>query len=55
MPAATVTGAAGRSSSFEVVVTIGEGAPGAVVYSKLEKGTFPIFTDLAKTIVDSAK
>ncbi len=54
MPAATVTGATGRSSSFEVLVTVGEGEP-VQVYSKLSTGAFPAFDALAKSIVDSAK
>ncbi len=53
-PAADVSGAAGRSSSFEVVVTVGEGEA-RNVYSKLSTGAFPVFDDLAKSIVDSAK
>ena len=53
-PSANVTGTTGRSGSFEVVVTLGEGEPQGV-YSKLSTGTFPVFATLAQTIVDSAK
>lgn len=54
MPTAEVSGAVGRTSSFEVTVTVAAGAP-TVVHSKLTSGSFPVFDALAKTIVDSAK
>jgi hypothetical protein len=54
MPSADVSGAAGRTSSFEVTVSVG-GAAAAVVYSKLATGSFPAFEALAQSIVDSAK
>lgn len=49
MPHASVSGGAGRPSSFEVVV--GEGASAKVVYSKLQSGSFPDFAALAKELV----
>ena len=52
MPSATVTGAAGRPSSFEVVT--GEGAAAVLVYSKFATGTFPDFAALAKQICGAA-
>ncbi len=54
MPSASYSGAAGRSSSFEVTVTVGD-APATLVHSKLTTGAFPAFEALAKSIVDSAK
>ena len=54
MPTAAVTGATGRSSSFEVQVTVGDAQP-ALMHSKLTTGAFPDFSALAKAIVDSAK
>ena len=54
MPSADVSGAAGRSSSFEVNVSVG-GAAASLVHSKLATGSFPAFEALAQSIVDSAK
>ena len=46
MPSIDVTGAAGRTSSFEVVVD------GALKFSKLATGSFPTYDELAKSIVE---
>ncbi len=54
MPSADVSGAVGRTSSYEVTVSVG-GAPPAVVHSKLATGSFPSYEALAQSIVDSAK
>ena len=48
-----MSGTVGRTGSFEVVVTVGNGEP-TLVHSKLASGSFPAFSDLAKTIVASA-
>ena len=53
-PSAILSGAVGRTSSFEVQVTVGDGEP-TLVHSKLASGSFPAFADLAKTIVASAR
>lgn len=47
MPSIDVTGAAGRTSSYEVVVN------GALKFSKLATGSFPAsYDELAKSIVE---
>jgi hypothetical protein len=50
-----VSGAVGRTSSFEVQVTVGDAATPTLMHSKLTTGAFPDFQALAKAIVDSAK
>ena len=44
VPSAQCSGKVGRSSSFEVVVD------GKLIYSKLQNGSFPCYSDIAKAV-----
>ncbi|RNA07666.1 migration and invasion enhancer 1 [Brachionus plicatilis] len=48
VPNAQVTGSVGRSASFEVTVN------GNLVFSKLQKGSFPNFDDIAMQVAEIA-
>ena len=48
VPEARVTSSIGRSSSFEVTVN------GQVIYSKLQKGSFPNFEEVASHVAKIA-
>ena len=49
VPAANVTGAAGRSTSFEVTVN------GKCIFSKLAVGSFPSFEQVVQECVKASK
>ncbi|XP_077485132.1 migration and invasion enhancer 1 [Amblyomma americanum] len=49
LPNATVTGSVGRTSSFEVEIN------GVKVYSKLEKGAFPDFTEVVNRALEASQ
>lgn len=49
VPEAEVSGCVGRRSSYEVTVN------GKLVYSKLEKGGFPVFKEVVQVILDCSQ